>query len=54
MTRVRDVILTPAPGWTEAEGRPSQRGEDDLVDDSPEADAAEVEVRFIGTSVLTA
>ena len=53
MIRVRDVILTPAPGWTEEDGRPSQRGEDDIVDDSQEGEAAEVEVRFIGTSVST-
>ena len=52
MFRVRDVVLTPAPGWTEEEGSPRQRGEDDL-DDSPEAEAAEIEVRFIGSSVST-
>ena len=26
MIRVREVVLTPAPGWNEAEGRPIQRG----------------------------
>ena len=52
MLRVRDVVLTPAPGWTEEEGRPRQRGEDD-PDDSQEAEIAEIEVRFIGSSVST-
>ena len=38
----KEVILTPAPGWEEAEGRPSvRRGEDDI---------AEVEVRFVSRS----
>ena len=36
-----ELILTSAPGWEEAEGRPVQRGESDI-------DIAEVEVRFRG------
>ena len=35
----KEVILTPAPGWEKAEGRPVQREENDI---------AEVEVRFRG------
>ena len=37
----REVTLTPAPGWTEAAGRPVQRGEDD-------GEIADAEVDFRG------
>ena len=44
MIRAKEVVLTPAPGWNEAEGRPIQRGEDDI---------AEVEVEFKGRPTTT-
>ena len=44
VTPPKEVILTPAPEWNEAEGRPAvRRGED-------EDDIAEVEVRFVRRS----
>ena len=36
----KEVTLTPAPGWTEAAGRPVQEGEDDGIE--------HVEVEFRG------
>ena len=45
VTPSKEVILTPAPEWNEAEGRPAiRRGEDE------EDDIAEVEVRFVRRS----
>ena len=44
VTPPKEVILTPAPEWHEAEGRPAvRRGKD-------EDDIAEVEVRFVPRS----
>ena len=46
VTPSKEVILTPAPEWNEAEGRPAvRRGED-------EDDIAEVEVRFVRRSSI--
>jgi hypothetical protein len=41
-TPKKDVVLTPAPGWQEAVGRPDVRGEDDTTEEG----IREVEVRF--------
>jgi hypothetical protein len=42
-TPSKEVVLTPAPGWQEAVGRPEMRGEDDTT----EGGIREVEVRFV-------
>ena len=39
----KEVRLTPAPGWEEAEGRPEVRGEDDTT----EGEIREVDVKFV-------
>ena len=41
-TPSKEVVLTPAPGWQEAVGRPEMRGEDDTT----EGKIREVEVEF--------
>jgi hypothetical protein len=43
-TPKKDVVLTSAPGWQEAVGRPEVRGEDDTTG---EEGIREVEVRFV-------
>ena len=46
MTRAeqkKEVVLTPAPGWQEAVGRPEVRGEDVTTEEG----IREVEVRFV-------
>ena len=47
-TPKKDVVLTPAPGWQEAVGRPEMRGEDDTAEEGITEDGIrEVEVRFV-------
>ena len=42
-TPSKEVVLTPAPGWQEAVGRPEMRGEDDTT----EGGIKEVEVEVV-------
>ena len=46
-TTTKDVVLTPAPGWQEAVGRPEARGEDDTT----ERGIREVEVEFVPRTI---
>ena len=45
-TPKKDVVLTPAPGWQEAVGRPEVRGEDDTTGIGEDG-IRDVEVRFV-------
>jgi len=48
MIREKEVVLTSAPGWQEAVGRPEVRGEDDIIGEG----IREVVARFVPRTMI--